>query len=381
MQIDAINVYKLALPFNLTFSHSQKEAKSVDNIVVELIANERTLFGYGEGGPRPYVTGETQETAVRSVRSLSLHRDFPWDLSDIDQIWAFVESASTGKNQNAALCALEIGLLDLLARRKNRTVLSYLPMDHFTEEIRYGGTLPIAEQDTLIGICQMIRSYDIHEIRLKMGTDFEHNKRALRSVREVLGPECDLRVDVNGGWDLPNTLEHLPMLESHGVGILEQPLSVQDKDWKHLTSVVKDHGLKLMADESVCSAQEMEKAIEDGYFDVINVRLSKCGGFGNSLQVIQLTRQAGLSYQVGCQLGESGILSAAGRALCSVSSDALYFDGSYDTFLLSENITTQHVTFSRGGEAAPLEDPGLGVTINPENLRRFGDRSLTITKN
>ena len=138
--------------------------------------------------------------------------------------------------------------------------------------------------------------------------------------------------------------------------------------------------LKFMADESVCSMEETEDAIAEGYFDLINVRLSKCGGFVNSLKIIQRIRDGRLGYQVGCQLGESGILSAAGRALCAACSDALYCDGSYDAFLLKENLTAKHVTFGHGGKARPLKGHGLGIKVNPENVNRFSEEVATIRR-
>jgi muconate cycloisomerase len=185
---------------------------------------------------------------------------------------------------------------------------------------------------------------------------------------------------VNGGWDLKLTKQHLPLIGSYGVKVLEQPLPPNDRNWEDLAGDFKPNNLKLMADESVCSMAELEQAIRDGHFDVINVRLSKCGGFFNSLKIIQRIRAAGLNFQVGCQLGESGILSAAGRALCTISSDALYYDGSYDVFLLRENLTTEHVTFNQGGRAGPLEGPGLGILVNRENLNRFSNGRITIQK-
>ena len=98
------------------------------------------------------------------------------------------------------------------------------------------------------------------------------------------------------------------------------------------------------------------------------------------MKMINRIRGEGLDYQVGCQLGESGILSAAGRALCAVCSDALYYDGCYDEFLLRENLTTEHVTFNHGGKATPLKGVGLGVTVDEANLNQFGDCVSTIRR-
>jgi L-alanine-DL-glutamate epimerase-like enolase superfamily enzyme len=380
MKIKAISVYRVNPPFKFTFSHSQKDVRSADNIVEEILPYEQGLAGYGEGGPRPYVTGETQESAIRSVRFLCLNQLFPWDLDDVSQIWNFVGSATGEKNHNSALCALEMAMLDLLARKENRNVLDYLPGDHFTHEVRYGGTVPIADQEMVASICQMLRKFDIRDVRLKMGRDREQNRQALRIVRRVLGPGHDLRVDVNGAWDLDMAKQHLTLLVSYGVSTLEQPLPARDPAWRDLATISKIKDLKLMADESVCSNEDLERAIAEGYFDVINVRLSKCGGFSNSLKMINRIRTAGLRYQVGCQLGESGILSAAGRAMCAISSDALYCDGSYDLFLLRENLTTEHVAFNYGGRAVPLRGPGLGITVNRKNLERFSDYFITIQR-
>ena len=378
MKISSINVYKITLPFRFTFSHSQKDATSVDNIVVEILTSEDELRGYGEGGPRPYVTGETQDTAVKAIELLCRDGCFPWKLDHVNQIWAFLESVTGVKSRNAALCALEMALLDLLGRIENKNVLQYLPTDYATNNIRYGGAVPIADKNMVLAMCTKIKRFDIRDVRLKMGRDFQQNRTAIETLREVLGLDCDVRVDVNGDWDLSLTKKHLPLLSSHGVSVLEQPLPPHDSDWGKLPSITRPNGLKLMADESVSSLEDMERAISDGYFDVINVRLSKCGGFFNSLQITQRIREAGLEYQVGCQLGESGILSAAGRALCAVSSDALYYDGSYDVFLLEENITTEHVTFTYGGKPVPLKGHGLGIDVNPQQLARFGNAPFTI---
>jgi muconate cycloisomerase len=104
---------------------------------------------------------------------------------------------------------------------------------------------------------------------------------------------------------------------------------------------------------------------------MINVRLSKCGGFRKSFRIIHYLRERGIPFQIACQLGESGLLSAAGRILSLLCGDALYHDGSYDEFLLKENVTVDNVSFGYGGSADPLGGNGLGVKVNIRNLRRL----------
>ena len=76
---------------------------------------------------------------------------------------------------------------------------------------------------------------------------------------------------------------------------------------------------------------------------------------------------------IGCTLGEAGLLSAAGRALGLACSDAVTYDGSYDRFMLRENIIEEDVTFGQGGQAGPLGGYGLGVTVKKDTLDRLND--------
>jgi muconate cycloisomerase len=122
----------------------------------------------------------------------------------------------------------------------------------------------------------------------------------------------------------------------------------------------------------------MERIAKESYYGMVNMRLSKCGGFRNSLKMIDYLRDHGIYFQVGCQLGESGILSAAGRILSLLCSDAVYYDGSYDEFLIEENVTLEHVTFGPGGEAGPLKGHGLGVEISPQSLERLSNPSTRV---
>lgn len=381
MKITTINIYKVTIPFRMTFSHSQKTARSVDNIVVEVLGPDKKQRGYGEGGPRPYVTGETQASSAQSISSLCASKWFPWDLSDVNQIWRFVDKVTRGDGgQNAAVCALETALLDALSREGNKNILEYLPKTNLNNDIRYGGTIPLADTAVVVMVSEVYSRLGIREVRLKMGRDVKHNEAALKCVRDTLGSACDLRVDVNGGWDLDLTIKHMALLESFGVNVLEQALPPRHSGWQYLESLQRTNGLKFMADESICTIQDMEKAIDETIFDMVNVRLSKCGGFRSSSRIIEMIRDAGLSFQVGCQLGESGILSAAGRALCAVCADAVYCDGSYDDLLLNENLTTENVKFGYGGKAAPLPGLGLGISVDRDNLERLSVPPLTITR-
>ncbi len=116
------------------------------------------------------------------------------------------------------------------------------------------------------------------------------------------------------------------------------------------------------------------RAREQQTCDLFNLRLSKCGGYIPSLRLAQFARQHGLGYQLGCQVGETAILSAAGRHFASSVRDIRYVEGSYDRHLVKEALGTEDITFGWGGWAPALAGPGLGVAIDPAALERVAMR-------
>ncbi|MDX1402065.1 MAG: enolase C-terminal domain-like protein, partial [Kiloniellales bacterium] len=115
---------------------------------------------------------------------------------------------------------------------------------------------------------------------------------------------------------------------------------------------------------SLCTLHDAELAIENKLCNLFNIRLSKCGGFINSLRIAQLAERYGMGYQVGCLVGETALLSAAGRQMATLLPSLRYLEGSYDRHLLTDNVTTQDITFSYAGKAPALNGKGLGLMVD-----------------
>src|SRR5262249_22006918 len=125
---------------------------------------------------------------------------------------------------------------------------------------------------------------------------------------------------------------------------------------------------------------DAEKAIADETCDLFNIRLSKCGGFIPSLRLVQLACQHGLGCQLGCQVGETAVLSAAGRHFPQSVRGLHWCEGGYDRPPGHEALATTNLTFARGGRAPALPGPGLGITLDPEAVRRVTVRSVPLLK-
>ncbi|HUI71105.1 MAG TPA: enolase C-terminal domain-like protein, partial [Spirochaetia bacterium] len=127
----------------------------------------------------------------------------------------------------------------------------------------------------------------------------------------------------------------------------------------------------VIADEGVLSSRDLETLAEAGTYSIVNLRLSKNGGLSRVLALATTALRNGLAYQLGCMVGETGILSALGRSAAALLSEPLYVEGSYDDALLTDNITVRSLGFGQRGEAPVIRGQRIGFEVSLEKLARL----------
>ena len=161
----------------------------------------------------------------------------------------------------------------------------------------------------------------------------------------------------------------LNQLRAFDITAVEQPVAASDLEGTR--RVGQETGLNVIADESLVTLDDAVNLIREQACDVFNVRVSKCGGLISSLRIAELGLEAGVKVQVGAQVGETSLLSAAGRHLAAHLSEVEYVEGSFGTHLLSEDITRDPVMFGYEGRGSLVMGAGLGVEVDDETLERL----------
>jgi L-Ala-D/L-Glu epimerase len=156
-------------------------------------------------------------------------------------------------------------------------------------------------------------------------------------------------------------------LRRHRVSLVEQPVAADDLDG--LARITATCPELIAVDESLRTVAEAQGLVDAKACDAFNIRVSKCGGLRASMRIAEIAADAGLTVVVGAQVGESGLLSAAGRHLAGCVAPR-YLEGSAGRLLLREDITRERVLPGRGGRARPHAGAGLGVTVRPDVLAR-----------
>jgi len=118
---------------------------------------------------------------------------------------------------------------------------------------------------------------------------------AIRAAR----PDATLIVDVNQGWTFEELKEYTPAAERLGIAMIEQPLPRgADDALEGYKSAVP-----LGADESCLDVSEYETAARR--YDVINIKLDKCGGLTEGLKIVEMAKRDGKGLMVGNMCGSS----------------------------------------------------------------------------
>lgn len=155
-------------------------------------------------------------------------------------------------------------------------------------------------------------------LKLKLTGDLDEDAERVRAVRRAR-PDAWIGVDANQGYE-PDTLAALvPVLVDAKVMLLEQPL----RRGREAALQGFDSPIPIAADESVQGLDEVEALA--GLFDVVNIKLDKCGGLTEGLAMAALARKLGMQVMVGNMVGSSWAMAPA--YLVGQSCDVVDLDG------------------------------------------------------
>lgn len=390
MRVSELTIYHVCIPLRKSVRHASHERTETESLVVRCRL-DNGVVGWGEGLPREYVTGETIDTAWDLLSATDLRGQLAGPWTSLPEVIASLDRFHVARPKpddrdcfgNSVRCAIELSVLDAVCRSEKMPLSAVTALVPETvsiranyDQVRYGAVFTAMSLYAQLKRALNLRIFGFAAAKVKTGVEGVDDRKILRRLRFLLGRKFDLRLDANEAWTCANLQEKLAPLLPYGITSVEQPVPHEQVDG--LAALRGKVGVPLMLDESLCSMVDARRAIERGTCDLFNIRLSKCGGFLNSLRLAALAHASGLGYQLGCQVGETGILSAAGRHFATSVSGIRYLEGSFDRFLVRERLTVEDITFGFRGMAPALTGGGLGVTVDEAAVARVTQREMKI---
>jgi L-Ala-D/L-Glu epimerase len=383
MKIEGLALHCLSIPFVQGFQHATKDRHASDAIIVEVRSGEHR--GYGEALPREYVTGEsTQSVATHLTKHVwprlaraelrvaspeTLLDDVARCLDVTELGFLLGDPSARVIAHHAARSGLELALVDCWLKAHGHRLAAALPPSK--HQVNYSGVISTGSVERAVALARKMRLGGLHQIKIKVGDELD--ERRVAAVREAVGPDCSLRIDANGAWDLDAALWKLERLARHHIDSCEEPLGRARR--AELPGLVERSPVPIMVDESLVTDADAEELLEQRACHAFNLRVSKLGGLLPCLRIAHKAAQRGVWYQVGSHVGETSVLAAAGRHLALHLEHLRFIEGSFGSLLLSQDVASPSIKFGHGGRAGRLSGYGLGASVLPERLAEFSVRS------
>jgi muconate cycloisomerase len=378
IRVVGLTAFIVELPLRRAIRHASHVRTSTQNVIVKCTLSDGSV-GWGEGVPREYVTGESAESAFELLTTFDVSqiRACPTFADAVEMAESLTLPPVPGDDRqcqgNAARCALELAVLDAFGRSFGEsltTVTRIVAPDLFEvqPQVQYSGVVTSARGLKLTALAWWYRLTGFRQLKVKVGIVGYDDVKRLRRVRRLVGPKVALRVDANEAWSPNETVERIAALAPFEIESVEQP--VKHEDVATLAEVRRAVPTPIMLDESLCSMVDARRAVTGGWCDRFNLRLSKCGGYIPTTRIAQFAALNGIQCQLGCQVGESAILTCAGRHFATSVRGLVAIEGSFDRHLMGESLAFYDHTFGRGGWAKSLDGCGHGAMVDELAVQR-----------
>ena len=361
MKIIEIEIYAIHLPLYEPFVISYATYDYMPSIIVK-ITTDTGVIGYGEGVADEHVTGESWKGTFEVLKNTLAPKLIGENPLNIERIHDLMDSEIYGAP--TAKAAIDIACFDAAGKSLGIPVYDLLG-GRYHEEFPITHVLSIAEPEDMAREAEEKVAEGYRSMKMKVGTKVADDVLRIEAVRERIGEDIAIRVDVNQGWETSaNTLQGIKRLENCSLDWLEQPVRADDIDG--MVEVKSKSSIPMMIDEGLRGMRDMREIIAKRAADKVNIKLMKCGGIYPATKLAHMAEMAGIECQIGSMV-ESSIGSAAG------------FNVAFSKKIITSVELTGPLKFSRDVGNLQYDvpfirlngKPGLGIEIDEQVLQEL----------
>ena len=358
-----VAVARLATPLHTPFVTALRRATALASVVV-CLTDDDGRTGFGEAPQVWRITGESLASVEACVLGPLADLLLTWELDQPPELLvAALEDAVVGNTGAKAAC--EVAAADLAARRLGQPLHRLL-----------GATTSSVATDVTVAADAPAETTTKHtadgfrHLKVKVGVDPDDVAR-VRRIHEQAPEPVRIRIDANQGWDVDTAIAAVSAWLEAGVDVefVEQPLP--RADLRGHATLRQALPVPVMLDESVFSAVDLQRALDAGSADMINVKLAKCGGLYAGIELARQARDAGLGVMVGSMLESDLGVSAAAALAAAVAPGAVH---DLDMAWWSIDASSGEETPYDGSRYRLAASPGLERAVRRLGPLRWAER-------
>jgi L-alanine-DL-glutamate epimerase-like enolase superfamily enzyme len=383
MKISKVEIIPVDIPYKIPFRVSYGGITSGSYIILRIQTNEG-VDGLGSSIGFPKI-GLNRESAMGKMKSIASGLLLGQDPLNTEAILSRLDVVLPGNWRIKA--HFDYALYDLKGKILNVPVYQLLG-GLCREKIPLEWIVMMDDPEAQAEMAMKYLAAGFHSIKMHVGGDPKLAVKRFKTVREAVGPDVPIAVDMASVAGTPShynahdALRVIEELDNHDLHYAEQPVTTPDIDgFKMIKSRTN---VPIAGDASADSVGEVYNMIKQEAADIFHALMGRIGGIRKTLHFTNLVDAANLDYAI-CVLG-NGIEHAAGahfavsRAKRGKILDELglvfYLYGGTETKDITEDVTTEINGTIEKGYLYPPKGPGLGIELSQEMVDRYRARNV-----
>jgi muconate cycloisomerase len=200
-------------------------------------------------------------------------------------------------------------------------------------------------------------------IKVKVGGEPAADIERVRAVREAIGPELNLVIDANCGWDADTAIHCINELANCNLALVEQP--TPNGDYAAMGQVRRATKPKVMADDICFDLIHARELVRNDCCDVISVYPGKNGGIGKAKQIADFAARHRVACSIGSNLEWDIATAAMGHLIVATQNLQIeQFPGDICGPIYHESRIAKNPVSINGAVTSITDQPGLGIEVD-----------------
>jgi len=351
MKISAINVYQIDLPLKEgRYNWSNGNAVEVFDATVVEVETDEGIRGYGECTPlgSSYLPayGAGVRTGLQEIGPKLLGMD-PRDLGPLNR-----RMDAVLRGHPYVKSAIDVACWDILGKASGAPVMRLLG-GRQQEKVKLYRAISQEAPDEMARKIAGYKKEGYGKFQLKVGGDPDLDIVRIHQCRAILDPTDVLVADANTGWTMHEAARVVAAVKDLDVYI-EQPCPT----YEECLVVRRRTALPFVLDEVIDSVSALLRGLNDGAFDVINLKISKVGGLTKARQIRDLCVSAGVAMTIEDTWGGDFVTAAIAHLAQSTPEEFVFSATDFNSYGTRDIATGAPRRID--GTLATFDTPGLG---------------------
>lgn len=298
MKIVKIQTEIKRIPLKTPFVTALRRVENVEFVRVRIICKNGQV-GIGEAPATKAITGEGIEDILHSIESVmsTLNNHSPTNA---------LELLHEQRHDNHPICrigssakaSLDMALLSLIAKSQKMPLYRYFGAQNAVH-LQTDVTISLNALSVMLEDAKKACENNMNILKVKLGTDIKHAIEVIKSISKEI-PHAKILVDANQAWSVEGCLHFIDEIKGCKLELIEQPVIASDLTG--LKTITDYSDIPILADEAVFTLEDAQNVIRTKSADMINIKLMKCGGVIQAIEILEYCKRKNIQCMLGSML-------------------------------------------------------------------------------